>query len=992
MHGKKLITLLLSSALSVSFLGQSAAVAASELKQQLSARPAVHRVSSTVTTSVEGAVSIVSAAKVSTVTADTALSSTPPSLKALDEGSTYTTTDTPTLNGLSPTELYIDIGQYEVIDISSNAYGSDFQFSVSGYDTSIISVTYEQDFLSVCGIAEGTTTITVSDQHSRSYEATVHVMGLENATTTSTVDEPIVTSLPGEIEIDTSSLHLSVGDYYSYESPIGYIGYSFLYSSTADPRPYVTYDSYYVDVEDSGNGTLTVTARNPGYTEITVAYNELGVSSHTVDVYISRITTTVTYQIEYIYDINSISVDLDQLIGFYRSDEDSFDLGQISSCYLDLGITETERGYYSSYTDQLTDRIDVSDSIGFGDGSPALTYDPDNETFAYDIPLYYSENVYWYGRYSSYQLLVAQAGDPVLSNGEQVYVKAYIGKAGDTDLNGRADALDSALILNYYAKLAAGGHTDTTQLSSSPLAAGVSSVYEEFAAFLSDIGSSWDSSDRFATKSSREINSVDAQIIMDSYADQIEKLAGDLTYSDLYEPGYPASDLAGSAYKPQLYISDVDVESEGYFSASIQIMLDPNGDACDAVAFFVKIDERLQVATNSKGQPDVVCDGVSTYLRTKLLPGNVLFITASGCSGYTDSQYFTFSVERSDYYYSSEEYPIQIVYPDSTAASPIFRSASDTDADKLAEAWLYSSGVSNGRVVAFVPTTTTTTTTMTTTTYYVPGITSTPNRPTTTTLPETTTYTTSTLPVSTAPPTTAAPQIFIDKVVPQNLTMVPGETQQATLIWSDPDCNKSNGFAPGVRLSWSISDESIVSVGSDGKIIALAPGTARITFYSAYPRLDTPESTITVTVQGQPIATEPVVTAPGTSSSTSTSTTSSSATTVTTTKLASVAELRDMAKRDYKEKTGVYPDSAAATTLDNGLVEIKLYDEQGSLLETYTVDPYTGLGLTAGGMGVELPQTGNSDPTDLALMLGALALITAGAFMILRSRRRKYEQ
>ena len=99
-----------------------------------------------------------------------------------------------------------------------------------------------------------------------------------------------------------------------------------------------------------------------------------------------------------------------------------------------------------------------------------------------------------------------------------------------------------------------------------------------------------------------------------------------------------------------------------------------------------------------------------------------------------------------------------------------------------------------------------------------------------------------------------------------------------------------------------------------------------------------------------------------------------------------------MAKRDYKTRTGVYPDSATATTLENGLVEIKLFDENGDLLEVYTVDPYTGVGLTNSGAGVELPQTGSNDPTDLAVALAALALMTAGGYMIFRSRRRSNEQ
>lgn len=230
--------------------------------------------------------------------------------------------------------------------------------------------------------------------------------------------------------------------------------------------------------------------------------------------------------------------------------------------------------------------------------------------------------------------------------------------------------------------------------------------------------------------------------------------------------------------------------------------------------------------------------------------------------------------------------------------------------------------------------------------------------------------------------------MFIDKVVPLSLTMEVGETQQATLLWSDPSCNSASGFASGNSLNWSITDESIVSVDKNGKIKALKTGSARITFYSSYPRMDTPDATITITVVKSQ---QPVVTEPQSSSSTVTTTAAPTETTTTTTKAPSVAELRDMAKRDYKTRTGVYPDSATATTLENGLVEIKLFDENGDLLEIYTVDPYTGVGLTNSGAGVELPQTGSNDPTDLAVALAALALMTAGGYMIFRSRRRSNE-
>lgn len=118
----------------------------------------------------------------------------------------------------------------------------------------------------------------------------------------------------------------------------------------------------------------------------------------------------------------------------------------------------------------------------------------------------------------------------------------------------------------------------------------------------------------------------------------------------------------------------------------------------------------------------------------------------------------------------------------------------------------------------------------------------------------------------------------------------------------------------------------------------------------------------------------------------SSATTAPETTAVSTAKyFASIAEMCDMAKKDYKTKNNVYPDSASAEELPNGSVSIKLFEADGELLDTYMIDPVTGIGISENGSGVNLPQTGNNSCKTAATASAALVLALLGLYAVVKS-------
>lgn len=126
-------------------------------------------------------------------------------------------------------------------------------------------------------------------------------------------------------------------------------------------------------------------------------------------------------------------------------------------------------------------------------------------------------------------------------------------------------------------------------------------------------------------------------------------------------------------------------------------------------------------------------------------------------------------------------------------------------------------------------------------------------------------------------------------------------------------------------------------------------------------------------------------------STTASTTTSEPVTTTTASHIASDDELCDWAVKDYQDKTGSTAVKAEITDISNGQYEITLTDENGKLLDVYTVDPITGVVTNSAEESVDLPQTGNNSLKTAAAVSAAFALMLLGMYAVAKSRilRRK---
>ncbi|WP_277286004.1 leucine-rich repeat protein [Ruminococcus callidus] len=120
-----------------------------------------------------------------------------------------------------------------------------------------------------------------------------------------------------------------------------------------------------------------------------------------------------------------------------------------------------------------------------------------------------------------------------------------------------------------------------------------------------------------------------------------------------------------------------------------------------------------------------------------------------------------------------------------------------------------------------------------------------------------------------------------------------------------------------------------------------------------------------------------------TSTSNTESTAATSATTITTATTTSVTNIADedlcsWALNDYLKKTGVIAVNAEITARSEEACEITLTDENGNVLDIYTVDPKTGTGTDSSNAEVNLPQTGNNSMTNWLLCVGAALFIAFG--------------
>ena len=119
---------------------------------------------------------------------------------------------------------------------------------------------------------------------------------------------------------------------------------------------------------------------------------------------------------------------------------------------------------------------------------------------------------------------------------------------------------------------------------------------------------------------------------------------------------------------------------------------------------------------------------------------------------------------------------------------------------------------------------------------------------------------------------------------------------------------------------------------------------------------------------------------------TTTITTTELSETTTTTKIlnniVSDEELCEWAVNDYQEKNGITAENTKLTVNSDGMYEIELSDESGNALDTYIIDPITGIGTDSSNEEVNLPQTGNNSKHHIFVIFSAIMFIGIGLWMI----------
>ncbi|MDE6020562.1 MAG: LPXTG cell wall anchor domain-containing protein [Ruminococcus sp.] len=61
---------------------------------------------------------------------------------------------------------------------------------------------------------------------------------------------------------------------------------------------------------------------------------------------------------------------------------------------------------------------------------------------------------------------------------------------------------------------------------------------------------------------------------------------------------------------------------------------------------------------------------------------------------------------------------------------------------------------------------------------------------------------------------------------------------------------------------------------------------------------------------------------------------------------------------------------------------ITLTDDSGNVLDTYVIDPTTGIGTDVSDAEVNLPQTGNNSMKNVLIAFSAMTLMVIGAFAV----------
>lgn len=148
----------------------------------------------------------------------------------------------------------------------------------------------------------------------------------------------------------------------------------------------------------------------------------------------------------------------------------------------------------------------------------------------------------------------------------------------------------------------------------------------------------------------------------------------------------------------------------------------------------------------------------------------------------------------------------------------------------------------------------------------------------------------------------------------------------------------------------------------------------------------TSTTTIATNNENTSVSTETITSSTTTSTKNIMSDTTTETTTTATTRIASDEELCDWAAKDYAEKTGITPENAEIEYIADGNAVITLTDAEGSVLDVYNIDPFTGIGAEADGGDVNLPQTGYSNFYKVIVWFAILMTIS-GVVIVVYSRK-----
>ena len=185
-------------------------------------------------------------------------------------------------------------------------------------------------------------------------------------------------------------------------------------------------------------------------------------------------------------------------------------------------------------------------------------------------------------------------------------------------------------------------------------------------------------------------------------------------------------------------------------------------------------------------------------------------------------------------------------------------------------------------------------------------------------------------------------------------------------------------------------EESECCISCTGKISDICDQNYNDVHYTLVEENEiTPSQSITTTTSSETSATttttttEVITTESTTTDTNTTTTTTDDYTTTTETEITvSFYELSNWSENDYYQKTGVEPYRSEYIENSNGTLTITLYDEQGDVLDIYTVHPKTGIGFNSDGDNVDLPQTGNNSLLPLLIVIGSLLMVLTGAYII----------